>query len=178
MLPLVFCPTDGIIERGNRDRAPYLQWVNDGYMHPVAGSSMDFDQIAQATFDILKRNQIHVSELHYDRHMIEHFKAACQRVGAFQGTRWIDVPQHFKDMGVRLASLQGMLAERRIRHGSHPLLNMAAANAIAKMGRDGISALDKMNSTQRIDPLVALVMACWPYGDGRADAFDPAVAFG
>lgn len=178
VLPLVFCPTEGILERAQRDRAPYNTWVQHGQMLPIGGATMDFDQIAAATDHFIRANGIHVAELHYDRHMIEHFKSACQRVGVFQGTRWIDVPQHFKDMGVRLASLQGMLAEQRIRHGGHPLLNMAAANAIAKLGRDGISALDKMNSTQRIDPLVAMVMACWPFGDGRAESFDPAVAFG
>jgi phage terminase large subunit-like protein len=44
---------------------------------------------------------------------------------------------------------------------------MSASVAIAKQGREGISALDKSKSTHRIDPVVALVMAAWPFGDGR-----------
>jgi phage terminase large subunit-like protein len=177
VLPLVFCPTEGILDRARRDRAPYNVWCEKGQMIPIGGATMDFDQIAEATRAFLLENGIHVAEIHYDRHMITHFQNACQRVGVFEGSRWIDVVQSFKHMGVRLASLQGMLAERRIVHDS-PLLNMAASNAIAKLGREGISALDKMSSTQRIDPLVAMCMCCWPFGDGRAEAFDPACAFG
>ena len=47
-LPFVFCPTAGIEERSRRDRAPYDVWVRDGYMTPIGGKTMDFDQIAGA----------------------------------------------------------------------------------------------------------------------------------
>ncbi|WP_116364422.1 terminase TerL endonuclease subunit [Parahaliea mediterranea] len=169
-LPFVFCPTSGIEERARRDRAPYDAWVRDGYMLPVGGKTMDFDQIAEALHLELGAMGIQVSEIHYDKAYITHFQAACERVGAFQDAEWIGVPQNFKDMGMRLASLQILLAENRLRHGGHPVLAMAASVAVAKEGREGVSALAKNLSTQRIDPIVALVMAAWPFGDGRNQA--------
>ena len=93
--------------------------------------------------------------------------SGADRAGAFQNTEWVGVPQFFKDMGVRLASAAGLMAEGRVRHGGHPVLAMSVSVAVAKMGREGVSALAKNLSTQRIDPVVAFVMAAFPFGDGR-----------
>jgi len=165
--PLVFCPTSGIEDRGKRDRAPYSTWVDSGHMIPIGSNVMDFDQIADAIKGFLIEEGIEVAQVHYDKHMIEHFLAACERVSVLQESEWIGVPQFFKNMGVRLASLQGLMADVKVRHGGHPLLNYGASNCIAVLGREGISALDKKKSTARIDMIVAMVMACWPLGDGR-----------
>ena len=167
VLPFVFCPTFGIEERARVDKAPYDAWVRDGHMLPVGGKTMDFDQIAESLQFELSGMGIEVDEIHYDKHMIEHFRAACDREGAFQNSEWIGVPQFFKDMGARLSSFQILLSEGRVRHGGHPVLAMSASVAVAKEGREGVSALAKNLSTQRIDPIVALVMAAWPFGDGR-----------
>jgi len=65
------------------------------------------------------------------------------------------------------------LLEERIRHGNHPLLNMAAANAIAVNDPAGSKKLDKSKSTQRIDPLIAAVMAVFAVSEGQLDeSFD------
>ncbi len=172
VLPYVFCPTSGIEERSRRDRAPYNVWVQQGYMLPIGGETMDFDQIAEALRDEIGDLGITVAEVHYDKHMMVHFQAACERVGALQDCEWIGVPQFFKDMGARLASLTGLMAEGRLRHGDHPVMAMSASVAVAKVGREGVTALAKNLSTQRIDPLVALVMAAWWFGDGRDSVAD------
>jgi phage terminase large subunit-like protein len=170
LLPIVFCPTSGIDDRGQRDRAPYRMWVDQGYLIPVGSATMDYDQIAQAIGDYLWREEIVVEEVHYDKALITHFQAACQRASVLQEARWIGVPQFFKEVGIRLASLQGLVLDKRVAHGGHPLLNYAVANAVAVQGREGISALDKKKSTARIDPLAAAVFAAWPLGEGRAGA--------
>ena len=108
ILPFVFCPTSGIEERSRRDRAPYDVWCREGHMIPLGGRTMDFDQIAEALRDEISDLGIEVSEIHYDKHMIEHFRAACERAGAFQNSEWLGVPQFFKDMGVRLSSMTGL----------------------------------------------------------------------
>ena len=167
VLPFVFCPTDDIELRSRRDKAPYDVWCKTGKMIPVGGRTMDFDQIAGSLKSELDKHGIFVDEIFYDKHMMSFFKSSCERQGALSGATWTGVPQYFREMGVRLASLQGMMIQDRIRHGDHPLLTMAASNAIAVTGREGLSALDKAKSTLRIDPLVALVMGAWIFGDGR-----------
>jgi phage terminase large subunit-like protein len=53
------------------------------------------------------------------------------------------------------------LLHGKVRHGGHPLLNMAAANAIVVSDPSGNMKLDKSQSTQKIDPLQAMVMAVY-----------------
>jgi len=178
--PLVFCPTSGIEDRGKRDRAPYKLWVDQGFLIPIGSKTMDFDQIAEAIKAFLLEEGIEVAEVHYDKHMITHFQAACERESVLQESEWIAVPQFFRDMGVRLTSLQGLMLDKRVRHGSHPLLNYGAVNAIAVQGREGLSALDKKKSTARIDMIVALLMAAWKLGDGKdnEEGFDASAMIG
>ena len=83
-----------------------------------------------------------------------------------QGVSWHAVGQGFKDFSPRLESFEVKLLEGKIRHGAHPLLNMAAANAIAVTDPAGSKKIDKSKSTQRIDPLVAAVMALHAVCDG------------
>ena len=128
---------------------------------------MDYDQIADSIRDFLAVEGINIKEVHFDKHMITHFQAACARASVLQESEWIGVPQYFRDMGVRLSSVQGLMLQGRLRHGGHPLLNYGASNAIAVQGREGVSALDKKKSTARIDMIVAMTMACWPLGEGR-----------
>lgn len=183
VLPLVFCPTSGIEERSRRDKAPYDLWVRQEKMVPIGGKTMDFDQIAEAIKEILDFHGITIAEVHYDRHSMDNFRAACTRQSTLQyldEENWIGVVQSFKEMGVRLGSLSGIIVEGRLRHGGHPVLAMAASNAVAQSGREGISALAKHKSTQRIDPAVALVMAAWPFGEGRTaiEEWDVAAVIG
>jgi phage terminase large subunit-like protein len=49
---------------------------------------------------------------------------------------------------------------------------MAAASAIAVSDPAGSIKLDKAKSSQRIDPIVAAVMAVFPITDGSVGQFD------
>ena len=64
------------------------------------------------------------------------------------------------------------LVRGRIRHGDHPLLNMAVANAIAVKDPANNLKLDKAQSTLRIDPLVATVMSAFPCLEDKVAVFD------
>lgn len=167
--PYVFCPTRGIEERSKRDRAPYADWVRDGFMVPIGGESMDYDQIAEYLRDTLDDEGIALSKVAFDRWRVDIFKAAAERCGFAQFAEWVSVGQGFRDMAPRLEALEGLLLEGRMRHGGHPLMNMAASNAIAVQDPAGARKLDKSKSTLRIDPLVAAVMAVYEVTDGEGE---------
>ena len=166
LMPFVFAPSQGMAERGQRDRAPYMDWVRDGFMSAVPGSSVDYDYVAEWMRDTLDDLEIEVSTLCFDRWRIELFKKACEDCGAFPFVEWKEVGQGYKDMSPRLESFEAKLLAKEIRHGSHPLLNMAASNAIAVQDPSGNRKLDKSKATLRIDPLVAAVMALHEVTEG------------
>jgi phage terminase large subunit-like protein len=82
------------------------------------------------------------------------------------------VGQGYRDFSPRLSAFETALLQRRICHGAHPLLNMAVANAIAVQDPSGNKKLDKSATSQRIDPIVAAVMAAFPCTDAETAAFD------
>ena len=165
--PYIFAPAKGIEERAARDRAPYMDWVRNGHMIAVPGSTVDYDYVSQYLRDELDDNGINVDTICFDRWRISLFQKACEDSGAFPSVFWVPVGQGFRDMSPRLESFEAKLLATQIRHGGHPLLNLAASHAIATMDPAGGRKLDKSKASQRIDPLVAAVMALHQVSEGE-----------
>jgi phage terminase large subunit-like protein len=85
---------------------------------------------------------------------------------------WEPVGQGYKDFSPRLETIETLLLDGKLRHGKAPLLNMAAANAIVIKDPAGNRKLDKSKAAQRIDPLIAAVMATHAASVPREEAFD------
>lgn len=166
VLPFVFTPSTGIEDRARRDRAPYVEWVKAGKLIPIGGAHIDYKQVATYMRDQLQELGIEIDVVCFDRWRISLMKAAAEEVGFAQDAEWLEVGQGFQSFSPRLETLMKILLDRKLAHGSHPLLNMAVANAISVMDPAGSTKLDKSKSTQRIDPLVALVMAAHPVDEG------------
>lgn len=164
--PFVFVPADGLEEKSRRDRAPYDVWVREGKLIAVPGKTIDYQWVAQ----FLKQacESMFVASVQFDRWSIEHFRQACLSIG-FEVPDWVPVGQGYKDFSPRLKAMETALLQEKIRHGNHPLLNMSVANAIASPDPAGNLKLAKDASTQRIDPLVAAVMAAYPCLDARTN---------
>lgn len=169
VLPFVFTPSAGVEERAARDRAPYDAWVRDGQMIAIGGRTMDYEQVAECLRDTLEDMDIRPDFICFDRWRIDLFKKASSDVGFAEDAEWIEVGQGFRDFSPRLETSQKVLLEGRMKHGGHPVLNMAAANAIAVKDPAGSTKLDKSKATQRIDPLVALVMAVHAVDEGAGE---------
>jgi phage terminase large subunit-like protein len=172
LLPFVFTPLDSLGERSRRDRAPYEQWARDGFMIAVPGSTIEYDYVAGYLARELEALELEPALVAFDRWRIKEFQRAAVDVGFAGAAEWQPIPQTFSGMSPRLESFEALLLQRRIRHGGHPLLTMAAANAITKIDPAGNRILNKERGRRRIDPLVAAVMAAFAVADGQAAAFD------
>ncbi|MEK9933063.1 MAG: terminase TerL endonuclease subunit, partial [Methylophilaceae bacterium] len=139
--------------------------------------SIEYDWVAAYLRDKLDDMEITVDNIQFDRWRISIFQKACEEVAAFQGVVWNPVGQGYRDISPRLESFEVKLLEGKIRHGAHPLLNMAAANAIAVTDPAGSKKIDKSKSTQRIDPLVAAVMALHAVCDGKEQSLPEDLSF-
>lgn len=161
LLPFCYTPLTGLEERTQRDRAPYDVWVRQEYLRAVPGSCVDYDWLCT---DLgLELEGMNIASLQFDRWRIDVLRAAAQRTGFFAMVPlWVDVGQGYRDFSPRLEAFESALLGWRVRHGGHPLLTMGAANAIAATDPTGARKLDKSMSTQRIDPLVAAIMAAFP----------------
>ena len=159
LLPFVFSPEKGLTDRENRDKVPYTTWVKNGQLVAVPGATLDYVWLCEYLDRATKEIGIVISSIEFDRWRIRELKGAAEQTGFAQDALWVEVGQGYKDFSPRIELFETHLLQDKLRHGSHPLLNMAAANAIVVRDPAGNRKIDKSKATQRIDPLVAAVMA-------------------
>jgi phage terminase large subunit-like protein len=161
-----FTPLDGIEARERRDRIPLTQWARDGIIYAPAGKTLDYEQIVQWLRRELDEEEIRVGSVYFDRYGAESFFAACDRESFALGAKREPIGQGFVSMSPRLQALETALLQGRIRHGGNqPILNMGAASAIVINDTTGNRKITKkdLNTGPKIDGLIAMIMAVYPF---------------
>lgn len=153
--PEFFAPETGVNERAHRDREPYDVWAREGFLTLTPGASIDYAYVAHRLVELCDDYQI--TEIAFDRWRIDILKTELARIGA--ELPLVPFGQGFKDMTPAVDALESLLLNGKIKHGSHPILNMCASNAVAIRDPSGNRKLDKSKSTGRIDGIVAMSMA-------------------
>lgn len=161
LMPFCFTPLIGIDERQARDRAPYSDWVKKEFMFTAGTKVVDYGDMVLRLNLWLEENDIFMTSVEYDRWRIETLQAESEELSFGQDSEWNPVGQGFKDMGPRVSQFEELLLAGKIAHGGHPLLNLGASHAIAVEDASKNKKLDKSKTTQRIDPIVAAVMATY-----------------
>src|SRR5205823_3481169 len=102
-----------------------------------------------------------VASISFDRVFMKFLLPCLTRAGFTDAEleRFVECGQGFIGMGPCVRELEVRLLQKRLKHGNHPLLLMAAANATVISDDAGNKKFTKRKSTGRIDPLVALAMA-------------------
>lgn len=155
VVPHFWAPEQGLLDRSQRDRAPYDVWHRQGYLHTTPGATVDYEFVAQDIAALL--SELNVQAIAYDRWRIDLMKKEFDKLG-------VDLPlvswgQGFRDMAPALDALEAELLNARLAHGAHPVLSMCAANAIVIKDPAGGRKLDKSKATGRIDGLQAMAQA-------------------
>ena len=66
--------------------------------------------------------------------------------------------------------LEALVLSERMRHGNHPVLSWMASNCALQTDHQGNCKVSKARSTERIDGMVALVMALGIHATATAPA--------
>jgi len=170
-----FLPEANLKDKERLDKAPYTEWVRTGDLVAVPGSVLDYEWITD--YLRIESEDWNVAGIAFDRWRIDQFQAEAERNG-LDVPVWEPVGQGYKDFSPRLETVETLLLDGKLHHGKAPLLNMAAANAIVVRDPAGNRKLDKSKAAQRIDPLVAAVMAVHAAHVPREDEFDVAAMVG
>jgi phage terminase large subunit-like protein len=150
-----WCPHDTLAERERSDRAPYRVWAQQRHLEPTPGRATDKRVVA------LRIGELHARfkprAIAFDRWQM----AELERVLTDEG---LNLPlkefgQGFKDMGPATAAFETRVLNQGIRHGDNPLLTWALSNVVLERDAAGSAKPNKRRSHERIDPVVAAVMA-------------------
>jgi phage terminase large subunit-like protein len=153
--PFCWLPHETLQARMDEDNMPYRSWIQDGHLLTFEGRSTDPKAVALKIAELHGRYGIRA--LAYDRWRIEDIRRELDAIGC--SIELVPFGQGFKDMAPAVDVLERLVEEHKLRHGGHPVLQMAASNCKVETDAARNRKLSKRKSTGRIDPLVALCMA-------------------
>ncbi len=158
VVPKFWIPEENAELRQRRDRVPYPVWAKQGLVKMTEGDVIDYDVIRKDIGELGTRFDI--KEIAADRWN------ASQIITQLTGDGFMVVPfgQGFASMAFPTKRLMELVLGKRIAHGGNPVLRWMASNVSAKKDAAGNLKPDKEKSTEKIDGIVAIIMAL-----GRAE---------
>ena len=153
ILPYFWIPEKNMNLRVRRDHVPYDVWEKQGCLMTTEGNVIHYGFIENFIDDLGKK--FHIREIAFDRW------GAVQMVQNLEGLGFTVIPfgQGFKDMSPPSKRLMGLVLEKKIAHGGHPVLRWMMDNIFVRTDPAGNIKPDKEKSTEKIDGAVATVMA-------------------
>lgn len=165
VMPFFWVPESAAKERERNNRTRYGEWIRRGHLLQTEGNAVDYDLI-RAKVNAL-REEYRIVEVAYDPW--NGLQLATQLQG--DGFDMIQVRQGFASLSEPTKELEKLVLGQRIRHGGHPVLRWHAGNVAVEMDAAGNLKPSKKKSTEKIDGIVALIIAL-----GRAMLRQPAGA--
>lgn len=148
-----FLPKENIKQKATTDRVPYQLWETQGNIILTQGNTTDWDHIKES---ILQRNGLFaLQQVGYDRHF------AGELVNALSKEK-IDMAQFgmgFVSMATPTAELERLVVAKELQHPNNPVLNWNVNNVVVTQDAAGNIKPDKLKSEQKIDGVVATIIA-------------------
>ncbi|BBC74401.1 terminase [Altererythrobacter sp. B11] len=151
-----WCPKENLADREETDRVPYRVWSKQGHIEATPGRAIDKRFIAARLAEV--RACYDLRGVAFDRWGMADLKAILSSEG-------IDLPlvdwgQGYRDMGPAVDAFEIAMLEGKLRHAMHPVLRWSAGNLVYETDPAGLRKPSKNRSIDRIDPMVATIMAC------------------
>jgi phage terminase large subunit-like protein len=153
VLSLFFIPADNIEQRVKKDRVPYDEWIRQGFIIATPGNVIDY-QFIEETIDKYAK-EFEIEETAYDPW---NATMLTQRL-AEKGMTMIEVRQGFASMSAPTKQLEALILQKKIHHGGNPVLRWMFDNVMVKQDAQGNLKPDREKSKEKIDGIVALILA-------------------
>lgn len=149
-----FMPEDKLYERMNSDRVPFDLWEQQGHLTTTPGSVVDYSYIEHYLLN-LRDEGYNIQEIDYDKWNATHFAQIMESHDFLM----VEIPQMLKYLSGPTKEFRREVYAGNILHFDDPLLNWAIGNAVQKQDAQENIMLDKSKSTERIDPIAAIINA-------------------
>jgi phage terminase large subunit-like protein len=146
-------PKDNVRRRAERDGVPYADWIDQGLITATEGNITDYDVIRRDINALGDRFAF--QEIAFDPWNAT--QLATQLSG--DGFTMVEFRQGFQSMTEPTKQLMALCLAKKINHGDNAVLRWMASNVAVKQDPAGNLKPDKGKSTEKIDGIVALIMA-------------------
>lgn len=147
-------PLETALQRQMKQNVPYQDWIKAGHMIGTEGNAIDFDFIRKEINEL--GNRFAIKELAIDRNF-----NAFQLSTQLSGDGFVVVPygQGYFSMTAPSRYLEMLLLKQKLNHNLDPVLRWMASNVAVEQDAAGNIKPSKKKSKEKIDGIVALVMA-------------------
>ncbi|GAB3388152.1 terminase large subunit [Lysobacter fragariae] len=146
-------PSAAVAQRTERGTVPYAGWVAAGYLEQTEGEVTDYGVIEKAVLEAVE--QFNVQSIGFDRWNATELSSRLIEAEV----PMIEFVQGPKSYHPAMQELERAYVGKRLAHGGDPVLAWCAANLVARKDANLNAAPDKKRSTEKIDDIVALLMA-------------------
>jgi phage terminase large subunit-like protein len=150
----------GPSRRSEQLRLQLAEWARLGFIKTTPGNVTDYDFIKQDIFE--DAETFRIREIAVDRwnatQIVSDLKGEFGE-GTDSGTIIVDFGQGFQSMAAPTKEILRLLLAGKIRHGGNPVLRWMASNLSLKQDPGGNLKPDRLSSGDKIDGMVALIMA-------------------
>ena len=160
-------PRVAVKNRTERGLVPYAGWIQAGHLIEAGDEIIDYDAI----FDVIVRStkDFNVQKIGYDDWNVKQILKRLLDVNVPM-QEFIQGPKSFHPAMKRL---EEVYVTGKLHHGADPVLAWCASNLVARTDVNMNTAPDKKKSVEKIDDMVALLMAIGvSLGDDESSVYE------
>jgi phage terminase large subunit-like protein len=147
-------PEENAELRARRDRVPYPLWISQGLIEATPGNAIDYTFIRHKIKELSKLFKIReIASDPWNADML------LQQLKEDDGFKVTEMRQGFASMSAPMKHMQALVLSEKLRHDGNPVLRWMFDNVSVKSDPAGNIKADKEKSAERIDGVVALIMA-------------------
>jgi phage terminase large subunit-like protein len=153
VLPFFWVPEETIEKRSRQDQVPYDVWVKAGLIEATPGNIIDYRWIRKRINEL--GEEFNIRGVAFDRWGATEITQYLQD----DGFTMVEFGQGYASMSPPTSELSRLVLDQRLRHGGTAVLRWMADNLVVDQDPAGNLKPNKARSTERIDGMVALIMA-------------------
>lgn len=151
-----FMPEDTFEQKRKTDKVPYELWVKDGWITLTRGAIVDYREVRDYMINHSNENGWTIQEICMDPWGTTQISSDL----IDKGFTVVEIVQGIKTLSEPTKNFREMVYQRRVVHDGNPVLTWAISNAIVdEVDRNQNIILNKKKSSQRIDPIAAIINA-------------------
>jgi phage terminase large subunit-like protein len=150
-----FMPEDTLDRKRKTDKVPYDLWVQQGWITTTPGAVVDYNFIKSYIKQFEQRYNVKVREICADPWNATQFMQDMEA----EGYTVVEIRQGIQTLGGATKDFREQVYQGNVIHNNNPVLTWALSNAVTRQDANENIMLDKSKSTERIDPIVAVLNA-------------------
>ena len=162
VMPHFWIPEDRMREHERKHRVPYTKWIQQGFVTATPGSVIDYKFVIKDIADTCEA--LDLREMAFDRWGAAKVVQDLEELGfsldpKARRRKLIQFGQGYASMSAPTKELLRLVGDGKIRHGNNPVLRWNIDNFVTRSDPAGNVKPDKEKATQKIDGVVAMIMA-------------------